>query len=113
MVGIGMIAGSGMAQPYPSDLFADFSDPSYSSTFNGNPLPIGSIIEAFDPDGVLVGVDTTTVLGTFGFMPVYGDDVNTAGLDEGAEDGDVISLPTDVISTSSLDSCAASNRSKE
>lgn len=58
--------------------------------FNGNLVPAGSIIEAFDPDGVSCGKDTVLQDGYFGFMPVLGDDPTTPGFDEGAEAGDLI-----------------------
>jgi len=62
-----------------------------SSLVNDAPLPFGSVIEAFDPDGVLCGEYTVTTAGTYGLMPVYRDDATTA-IDEGAEPGDMISL---------------------
>lgn len=66
-------------------------------TFNGQPAPIGSVIDAYDPDGVccgnwIVGVtDTTDPAGIYGFMPVNGDDQYEPG-DQGAEVGDAISF---------------------
>ncbi len=62
-----------------------------SVTMNGSDLPAGSIIEAYDPDGVKAGVFVVDNDGLFGFMPVYGDDPSTS-IDEGAEPGDVISF---------------------
>src|SRR3970040_2253278 len=61
-----------------------------TTTFDGNPVLTGSIIEAFDPDGICCGKDTVLIDGYFGFMPVLGDDPSTPGLDEGAEAGDLI-----------------------
>ena len=61
-----------------------------TTTFDGNPVLTGSIIEAFDPDGISCGKDTVLIDGYFGFMPVLGDDPSTPGLDEGAEAGDLI-----------------------
>ncbi|HEX2897644.1 MAG TPA: T9SS type A sorting domain-containing protein [candidate division Zixibacteria bacterium] len=58
--------------------------------FDGNPVLTGSIIEAFDPDGVSCGKDTVLLDGYFGFMPVLGDDPTTPGFDEGAEANDLI-----------------------
>jgi len=52
------------------------------------PLP-GSVIRAYDPDGVLCGQDIIRWDGSFGFMPVYRDDPYT-NLDEGADPGDLI-----------------------
>jgi hypothetical protein len=79
--------------PYPNPKFCSFFDS--ASTFNGQLVPVGSIIKAFDPQGVLIGVDTfgvgpTAGAGHFGFMPCYGDDPNTTGFDEGAQTGDSV-----------------------
>ncbi|MDD5426109.1 MAG: CARDB domain-containing protein [candidate division Zixibacteria bacterium] len=57
-----------------------------------NSLPVqGSLIQAFDPDEVLCGEDTVRTKGSFGFMPVYRDDIYSDE-DEGAEPGDTISF---------------------
>lgn len=62
-----------------------------SVAFNSQPAPIGSIIDAYDPDGVHCGKDTVVTAGIYGFMPVYGDDQFEPG-DQGAEPGDTISF---------------------
>ena len=82
-----MLAIGAFAQPYPGPKFCNFFDS--ASTLNGQLAPVGSIIKAYDPQGVLVGVDTfgfgpTAPAGYYGFMPVYGDDPDTPELDEGA-----------------------------
>lgn len=79
-----------MAQVNPTPFFTAYSDTTLSSTVNGQLLPIGSIIKAYDTSGVLCGLDTTTITGSFASFIVYGDDPNTAGLDEGAEAGELI-----------------------
>jgi hypothetical protein len=90
------LAGSTTAQDVinPTPFFANFHDTTFSSTINGELLPVGTIIRAYDPDGVLCGIDTVATTpgpGAFGFMPVYGDDLsNTPALDEGAVAGDTI-----------------------
>ena len=61
------------------------------NVFNGEPFPIGTIIDAYDPDGVHCGTFTVTELGAYGFMPVYRDDPYTPA-DEGAEIGDIIRI---------------------
>ncbi len=81
--------------PYPGPKFCDFFDS--ASTYNGQLAPIGSVIKAYDPRGLLVGVDTFGVspaasAGHYGFMPVYGDDPNTPLFSEGALPGDTISF---------------------
>jgi Secretion system C-terminal sorting domain len=77
-------------QVIPTDVWVDF----YGSAtmYNGNAIPVGSIIDAYDPDGVYCGSDTVTVVGKYGFMPVYGDDSHTDGIDEGAQMSDLITF---------------------
>ena len=89
-----VLGGSSVAQEInPTPYFTNFHDTLFSSTFNGELLPVGSIITAYDPDSVLCGLDTVTMAGAFGFMPVYGDEpVTTPGLDEGAETNDTITF---------------------
>ena len=84
------LGATSFAQVTPTPFFTNFYDS--TSTFNGSLLPVGSIVDAYDPDGIHCGTFTVQTLGHFGFMPVYGDDDQTAGIDEGANDGDVISF---------------------
>lgn len=82
---------SATAQITPNNKWTSFYDS--LTTYNGVAAPIGSIIKAYDPDGVLCGLDTvglgpTSPAGWYGFMPVYGDDPTTPGVDEGAVTGD-------------------------
>ena len=56
------------------------------------PAPVGAVITAYDPQGVLCGQFTVKQAGTFGFHHVYGDDVTTPDRDEGAERGDRITF---------------------
>ena len=58
-------------------------------TLNGTPLEPGDTILAYDPDGILCGVDTVRADGLYGFMPVYKDDFTTEE-DEGCDPGDTI-----------------------
>ena len=94
---LGLAAG-GMAQViYPNPNFCSFADTTFGSTFNGQPLAIGSIIQAYDPTGVYCGIDTVTLDTAsgnpkFGYFSVYGDDSGTSGLDEGAEAGEQITF---------------------
>ena len=75
------------AQISPTPYFTSFYDD--ASTYNGEPLPVGTIITAFDQSGVLCGADTVHTLGNYGFMPVYGDDPGSPE-DEGAVDAETI-----------------------
>ena len=59
---------------------------------DGRPAPLGTVISAYDPQGVLCGKFTVRQAGTFGFHHVYGDDWTTPERDEGAERGDRITF---------------------
>ena len=73
-------------------------------TINGQPAPLGTVVEARNQDDIFCGdwivgaikpsgdsLDPARV-GTYGFMPVYGDDPWSADSVEGATSGDVISF---------------------
>ncbi|HOP07665.1 MAG TPA: T9SS type A sorting domain-containing protein [candidate division Zixibacteria bacterium] len=60
-----------------------------NNTYMGSPLPVGSVIDAYDPDGVHCGSQMVTEAGSYGFMPVYHDDMYSLE-DEGAMPGDAI-----------------------
>ncbi|MGQ9594642.1 MAG: golvesin C-terminal-like domain-containing protein, partial [Anaerolineae bacterium] len=62
-----------------------------ASFFAGAPVPLGAVVEAYDPDGVRCGYFVVNTPGSYGLMPVYGDDPMTPE-DEGAEAGDTISF---------------------
>ncbi len=71
------------------------------NTFLDAVLPVGSVIDAYDPDGIRCGSWYVTDPGKYGFMPVYRDDFTTPDIDEGAEPGDTITfyidgMPADV-----------------
>ena len=83
-----MIIAASPAQAQPE--FCTFFDS--STTFDGKPVPVGSIIEAFDSNGVSIGKDTVLAVGKYGFLSTYGDDSNTPGIDEGADPGELISF---------------------
>jgi len=63
------------------------------------PLLPGATVQAYDPDGVLCGVTQVKNDGSFGFMPIYRDDIYT-DFDEGAEPGDIISFKINDIEVS-------------
>ncbi len=75
---------------FPTDQWVNFY--CQSNLFMNEAMPIGSVIDAFDPDGIHCGTFTVSETGAYGFMPVYHDDPYTAGIDEGAEVGDIIRL---------------------
>jgi len=59
-----------------------------ASIFNGNPIPIGSIIDAYDTSLVHCGTYTVHSTGEYGCMSVYGDD----GYGEGADLGEALTF---------------------
>jgi len=73
---------------HPTPWFVDFLGE--ESTLGGQPLPVGTMVRAYDPSGVLAGRAEVAVSGWY-LMPVYGDDPITE-LDEGAESGDTITF---------------------
>lgn len=81
---------------YPNPNFCFYADTLFESTFNGNPLAIGSIIQAYDPSGTYCGIDTVELDEGSGnpkfVFPVYGDEAGTVGLDEGAVGGEQITF---------------------
>ncbi len=62
---------------------------SQNTTLDGQPVPVGSIVRAFDPDGVVCGEYTVDHAGWYGLLSCYGDDPTTPG-DEGARPNDSI-----------------------
>ena len=54
---------------------------------DGSVVNYGTVVDAYDPDGVRCGSYFVTTPGRYGPMPVYRDD-ETTGIDEGAEPGD-------------------------
>lgn len=61
------------------------------SLFRGGVIPAGTVVRAYDSDGVLCGETTVTQPGTYGFLACYFDDPNTAK-DEGIKPGDTVSF---------------------
>ncbi len=72
-----------------TNLFADVYG--LSSTLDGQPLPVGACVLAFDPQGVNCGAFQVTTAGYYGLMHIYGDDPGTPQ-DEGAVSGDLITF---------------------
>jgi hypothetical protein len=80
---------------HPNPFFTSFADTMVASTYNGQPLVVGSIIQAYDPSGTYCGIDTVHLVGgdaVFGYFSVYGDDPNSTELDEGAVAGEHITF---------------------
>ena len=77
--------------------FADTDAPEWVDFYgnvsvNGNPAPVGTVVEAFDPDNVLCGSYIVDSTGIYGFLHANRDDIDTPGTDEGATPGDSIRL---------------------
>ncbi len=72
---------------HPTDQWIDIY--CQSATLDGLPLHPGDTIRAYDPTGVLCGIGLARDSGSFGFVPVYRDDIHTFE-DEGATPGDII-----------------------
>ncbi len=80
-----IIAASPAQSQVPFCIFFDST-----STFDNKPVPVGSIIEAFDSSGVSGGKFTVHTAGFYGFFAVLGDDPFTPGIDEGPEAGETV-----------------------
>ena len=79
-------------QPTPTPWWMNFYSP--DSVWNDRPLPVGSVVRAYDPQGVLSGEFVVSRAGRYGLMPVYADDPTTPQ-DEGALPGDVLKFTVD------------------
>jgi len=63
-----------------------------SVALNGSPAVVGTVIDAYDPDGVHCGQFILTSEGDYGLMPVYRDDLSTPAVDEGCDPEDEVSF---------------------
>jgi hypothetical protein len=84
-----IFGGLAYADVTPTYDWADFYGTSLK--INGEDAPVGTVVDAYDPDGVHCGTFTVTTPGKYGFLHVYADDPDTAE-DEGAREGDVITF---------------------
>ncbi len=85
-----LAAGVAFGEVVPTNVWANLRGS--ATTYNGNPVPVGSIIDAYDPDGAHCGTWTVKYEGIYGFIPVYGDDIYSIDVDEGAEQGDALTF---------------------
>lgn len=99
MVAIGMTAAA-LGQVVPTNVWTDFGGT--ACTVNGNPMPVGSVVQAFDQSGVLCGERTTTAAGVYVATSVYGDDQFTPTIDEGCVMNEVITFRVNGIVASKL-----------
>jgi len=76
--------------PAPSPVHCDFMGARF--LIDGLPAPPGDEVAFFDPDGVLCGHYVVDQEGIYGILHVYGDDPDTPGIDEGASEGDILTV---------------------
>jgi 5-hydroxyisourate hydrolase-like protein (transthyretin family) len=74
----------------PSHIPRTFWSQNGNSKLDGQPLPVGTVITTYDPDGVLCGIYEVKVAGRFAFNCI-GDNPSTPE-DEGAAPGDIITF---------------------
>lgn len=87
VVALGMTAAA-IGQVVPSNVWTTYGGT--ACTLNGNPMPIGSVVQAFDQSGVLCGQTFSETAGVYKATSVYGDDVFSPGVDEGCVMSEVI-----------------------
>jgi hypothetical protein len=90
MLMIVVVAAVPLLAQTPTSVWTDFVG--LQCTINGLPLPLGTEITAFDPQGVLCGRFETDSVGVYGTLHVYGDDFATEAIDEGCVGGDHITF---------------------
>jgi hypothetical protein len=64
----------------------------YIMVYGTGDLTVGDVVEFFDPEGTLCGRSVVEEEGGYGLMPVYGDDLMTSEIDEGARAGDYLTI---------------------
>jgi hypothetical protein len=90
---------SASAQVHKSNEFVFFFGPSV--TLNGNPLPVGGLIDAYDPDDLRCGTSIVSTAGQYVATAVYRDDFTTPEHD-GADPGDAISFKINGVSATAV-----------
>ena len=85
---IAIIAGSAAADPNAPE-WVDFFG---NVTINGNPAPVGTVVEVYDPDNVMCGSYIVGAVGLYGFLHVSNDYPETPSIDEGCIPGDSVRL---------------------
>ena len=85
-----MAAGIAVGEVIPTMEWASFRGS--MTTYNGDPVPVGSVVDAYDPDGAHCGTFTVHTAGKYGFMSVYADDPYSTEVDEGAGPGNQLTF---------------------
>ncbi|MBD3383149.1 MAG: T9SS type A sorting domain-containing protein [candidate division Zixibacteria bacterium] len=94
-VGLSADGGTVVLTPEWINVFSDYT------LLNGEPIPVGAKIDAYDPDGIHCGTFVVHTPGHYGFMPIYRDD-NRTDEDDGANSGDLITLVINGVSTTQV-----------
>jgi hypothetical protein len=71
-------------------------------TIAGNPAPEGTLIEALNPRGEVVGCFVVQTAGYYGFMPVYGEDATASPPIPGMRDGELVRFRVDGLEASAV-----------
>ena len=64
----------------------------YIVVYGEGDLKVGDVIEIYDPEGTLCGKWAVRDKGAYGLMAVFGDDPTTEDIDEGAEEGEYLTI---------------------
>ena len=86
---LAVLVTAGFAEVIPTDESVSIYG---AVTLYGLPAPVGTVVDAYDPDGVHCGEFEVHTAGVYGSMAVYRDDDSTPGTDGGCDPGDVITL---------------------
>jgi len=94
-----LVTGGGLAKPVSMAVAGDaglhpvhdFMGIHGELQVDGEPAPVGTVVEVTDGAGTLAGRFEVHHKGYYGFLPIYRDDVGTA-VDEGADMGEWLSI---------------------
>jgi len=73
------------ATPFFTEVYGDV-------TINGQPAPVGTVIQALSPRGDTVGCFTVEAEGLYGFMRIYGEDNTATPPIPGMRDGELVAF---------------------
>lgn len=77
--------------PYFSNVYGSVNV-NVTTTNPGEPAPVGTLIQAFDPRGQLVGSYTVTTAGTYGYLRIYGEDDSAVPLIPGMRENELVTF---------------------
>ncbi len=73
-------------------LTPDFTEAYGNLSVNGAPAPIGTLVEALNPRGDVVGCFVTTAAGEYGLMRIYGEDASVTPPIPGMRSGETVTF---------------------